>query len=63
MAEIGGLTFQGCQNNLQGKLFASGFKQRKRSTRNIIIIIMFLGSKVRRVRKADNLTAICEPIV
>jgi hypothetical protein len=24
---------------------------------------MFLGSKVRRVRKADNLTAICEPIV
>jgi hypothetical protein len=32
------------------------------STRNIKII-MFLGSKVRRVRKADNLTAICEPIV
>jgi hypothetical protein len=28
-----------------------------------IKIIMFLGSKVRRVRKADNLTAICEPIV
>jgi hypothetical protein len=26
-------------------------------------IIMFLGSKVRRVRKADNLTAIYEPIV
>jgi hypothetical protein len=26
-------------------------------------IIMFLGSKLRRVRKADNLTAICEPIV
>jgi hypothetical protein len=25
--------------------------------------IMFLGSKVRRVRRADNLTAICEPIV
>jgi hypothetical protein len=24
---------------------------------------MFLGSKVRRVRKADNLTAIYEPIV
>jgi hypothetical protein len=24
---------------------------------------MFLGSKVRRVRKADNLTAICEPIL
>jgi hypothetical protein len=26
-------------------------------------IIMFLGSKVRRVRRADNLTAISEPIV
>jgi hypothetical protein len=24
---------------------------------------MFLGSEVRRVRRADNLTAICEPIV
>jgi hypothetical protein len=24
---------------------------------------MFLGSKVRQVRRADNLTAICEPIV
>jgi hypothetical protein len=24
---------------------------------------MFLGSKVRLVRGADNLTAICEPIV
>jgi hypothetical protein len=23
---------------------------------------MFLGSKVRRVRKADNLTPICEPV-
>jgi hypothetical protein len=32
------------------------------STRNIKII-MFLRSKVRLVRKADNLTAICEPIV
>jgi hypothetical protein len=31
------------------------------SARNIKI--MFLGNKVRRVRKADNLTAICEPIV
>jgi hypothetical protein len=28
-----------------------------------IKIIMFLGSKVRRVRRADNFTAICEPIV
>jgi hypothetical protein len=24
---------------------------------------MFLGSKVRRVRRVDNLTAICEPII
>jgi hypothetical protein len=32
------------------------------STRNIKII-MFLGSKVRRVCRADNLTAICEPII
>jgi hypothetical protein len=32
------------------------------STRNIKII-MFLGSEVRRVRKADNLSAIYEPIV
>jgi hypothetical protein len=31
------------------------------STRNIKI--MFLGSKVRPVRRVDNLTAICEPIV
>jgi hypothetical protein len=32
------------------------------STRSIKII-MFLGSKVRQVRKVDNLTAIYEPIV
>jgi hypothetical protein len=32
------------------------------STRNIKII-MFLGSKVRQVRRADKLTAIYEPIV
>jgi hypothetical protein len=32
------------------------------STRSIKII-MFLRSKVRLVRKADNLTTICEPIV
>jgi hypothetical protein len=31
------------------------------STRNIKII-MFLGSEVRRVRRADNLTAISEQI-
>jgi hypothetical protein len=32
------------------------------STRNIKIILI-LGGKVRRVRRADNLTAIYEPIV
>jgi hypothetical protein len=32
------------------------------STRNIKII-MFLGNKVRLVRRADNLTVIYEPIV
>jgi hypothetical protein len=32
------------------------------STRNMKILI-FLGNKVRRVRKADNLTAIYVPIV
>jgi hypothetical protein len=25
--------------------------------------VMFLGSRARAVRRADNLTAICEPIV
>jgi hypothetical protein len=41
-----------------------GFTQSltKMSTRNIKII-MFLGSKVRPVRRDDNLTAIWEPIV
>jgi hypothetical protein len=32
------------------------------SNRNMKIIL-FVGSKVRRVRKADNLTAIFEPII
>jgi hypothetical protein len=43
---------------------ALGFTQllTEMSTRNIKII-MFLGSKVRLVRRADNLTAIYEPIV
>jgi hypothetical protein len=43
---------------------ALGFSQplTEKSTRNIKLI-MFLGSKVQRVRKADNLTAICEPTV
>jgi hypothetical protein len=33
------------------------------STRSIKIIIMFLGSKVHWVLRADNFTAIYEPIV
>jgi hypothetical protein len=33
------------------------------STGNIKKIIIFLGSKVRLVRKADNFTAISEQIV
>jgi hypothetical protein len=43
---------------------ALGFTQllTEMSTRNIKII-MFLGSKVRLVHKADSLTAIYEPIV
>jgi hypothetical protein len=43
---------------------APGFTQpqTEKSTRNIKII-MFLGSKVWLMRKADNLTAIYEPIV
>jgi hypothetical protein len=42
----------------------SGFTQplTEMSTRNIKKT-MFLGSKVRPVHKADNLTVICEPIV
>jgi hypothetical protein len=39
-----------------------GFLGREMSTRNIKIL-MFLESKVRPVRRADNLTAIYEPIV
>jgi hypothetical protein len=44
--------------------YVLGFTQSltETSTRNIKII-MFLGNKVQRVCKADNLTAICEPIV
>jgi hypothetical protein len=38
------------------------FKALEMGTRNIIII-MFLGSKVGLVRRADNLIAICDPIV
>jgi hypothetical protein len=46
------------------RFIALGFAQPliEMSTRNIKII-MFLGIKVRRVRKFDNLTAICAPIV
>jgi hypothetical protein len=44
------------------KIPESNLKFTKMNTRNIKII-MFVGSKVRRVRRVDNLTAICEPIV
>jgi hypothetical protein len=50
---------------MNGKLGGTlGFTQplTEMSTRNIKII-RFLGSKVRLVRRADNLTAIYEPIV
>jgi hypothetical protein len=45
-------------------MLALGFAQllTEISTRNIKII-MFLGSKVRRVRGADNLATICQQIV
>jgi hypothetical protein len=49
----------------QAKRTTHGFSTQpltEMSTRSIKII-MFLGSKVRRVRKADNLTAIYEPFV
>jgi hypothetical protein len=49
--------------NPSSRTMALGFIQplTEMSTRNRII--MFLGSKVRRVRRADNLTTICEPSV
>jgi hypothetical protein len=45
-------------------LIILGFTQplTEMSTRNIKIM-MFLGSKVRPERRADNLTDICEPTV
>jgi hypothetical protein len=50
--------------NPSGRAKTLGFSQlvTEMSSRSIKII-MFLGSKVRRVRRADNITAICEPIV
>jgi hypothetical protein len=50
--------------NLSGLARPWGFTQpiSEMSTRNIKMI-MFLGSKVQRMHRADNLTAICEPIV
>jgi hypothetical protein len=52
------------KNSPSGRIRPLGFAQSltEMSTGNIKII-MFLGSKVRRVRKADNLTAIYKPIV
>jgi hypothetical protein len=50
--------------NPSGRTKVLGFTQplTELSTRNIKII-MFLWSKVLRVRRADNLTAICKPIL
>jgi hypothetical protein len=49
--------------NPSGSIMALGFTQplTEMSTRSRTK--MFLGSKVRPVRGADNLTPICEPIV
>jgi type III secretory pathway component EscR len=46
------------------RLMALGFTQplTEMST-SIIKLIMFLGNKVLRVRRADNLTSMCEPII
>jgi hypothetical protein len=40
-----------------------GFNQPLTETSTRSRIIMLLGSRVRPVLRADNLTAICEPIV
>jgi hypothetical protein len=40
-----------------------GFNQAVTEMNTRSIQIMFLGSKVRPVRRANNLIAICEPIV
>jgi hypothetical protein len=55
---------EGCKGSIQQAIKEKCIFQplTEMSTRNIKII-MFLGSKVRRVRKADNLTAIYEPTV
>jgi hypothetical protein len=61
------IPMQGCLVTLYQLQFRShyalGFTQplTEMSTRSREI--MFMGSKVRQVRKADNLTAIYEPIV
>jgi hypothetical protein len=44
-------------------LIASGRSRPVTEMSTRYIKIMFLGIKVRRVRKSDNLTAICEPTV
>jgi hypothetical protein len=49
---------EGCGFDISGVYSASEL-----STGNVKIIIMFLGSKVWRVGRADNLTTISEPIV
>jgi hypothetical protein len=48
--------------NLSGRTRPCGLHSLERSTTNIKTI-MFLESKVRPVRRADNLTPMCEPIL
>jgi hypothetical protein len=51
-------------NVMTYQAYSLGFTQplTEMSARNTKII-MFLGSKMRRLRRADSLTTICEPIV
>jgi hypothetical protein len=49
--------------NLQAALGPGVYSVSNRNEYQNIKIIMFLESKLRRLRKADNLTAIYEPIV
>jgi hypothetical protein len=49
--------------NLSGRIRPWVLSASNRNEYQKTKIIMFLGSKVRLVRRADNLTAIYEPIV
>jgi hypothetical protein len=49
--------------NPSGRTMALGFTQSLTEMSTRSRNIMFLGSKVRLVRRADKFTAICEPIL